>query len=277
MAASLHVASIPLSVLSSIFFIIGVAGFSTEDMTIQSIAWITSSKSGDDFYFGLSTLYIYSTDTFFATGDPNVSIRYSGCDASFCNHECDASFCDHCDVAGKVAFAFTLIALFCSMTNVGLSVALASRQDKSLIYYNLAAAVVAGVLSLIAVSVFMGDCYNAINGTGLLAWGPGAALVLVGMLFRWIVVALQGFALMSFQPGQTTAPPAVSNSHYYAGVNSVPNTPQYPVAVVPVEAEAHYAVEVVPVAVKSEYTPSAPPVAAPQYQLHAGVVCAGSQ
>jgi hypothetical protein len=82
--------------------------------------------------------------------------------------------------------------------------ALVASANKSMQIANVIMSFFAALTSLIAIGLFMSDCYNAINndssdddtydddGSSLsLKWGPGAILTIIGMLLMWIVVVLQ--------------------------------------------------------------------------------------
>lgn len=196
MSTGLNGASIALSLVSAVFFLVGCIGYSDQSQTIENVAWITSSKNDIDLYFGLQAAKI-SID-FGAYGTYADTLKYSS------NTDCNGDFCDKCARDGQGALGLTIIALVFSIVVVGLSGALIASANKGMQIANTLISLISAAFSLIAVGLFMGECYNAINnedddddgydddGVSIsLKWGPGAILTILGMLMMWIVVVLQ--------------------------------------------------------------------------------------
>jgi hypothetical protein len=198
MSAALNGTTIALSLISGLFFIIGCVGYADQRDAVQNTAWITSSKDGLDVYFGLRRAYV-SFDFFGSTYDGNVQYGSST--------DCMDDWCDKCQSDGQGALGLTIIALIFTTVTMALGGALVASANKSMQIANVIMAFFAALTSLIAIGLFMSDCYNAINndssdddtydddtddGSSLsLKWGPGAILTIVGMLLMWIVVVLQ--------------------------------------------------------------------------------------
>jgi hypothetical protein len=195
MSAALNGTTVALSLISGLFFIIGCVGFADQREAIENTAWITSSKDGLDVYFGLRRAYV-SFDFFGSTFDANIQYGSST--------QCTEDWCDKCQSGGQGAVGLTIIALIFTTVTMALGGALIASANKSMQIANVIMSFFAACSSLIAIGLFMGGCYNAIDndsndddtydddGSSLnLKWGPGAILTILGMLLMWIVVVLQ--------------------------------------------------------------------------------------
>jgi hypothetical protein len=199
----LNGASIALGVISTLFFVVGAIGYSSNTDAIENVAWITSSQDGIDLYYGLSKAY--------ATLDFNgqtldLSIKYN-------SDSCSDDWCDKCQRDGQAAVALNILAIIFTVVVVGLSCTLLASPNRGMQTGNAIFSSLASMFSLIAVGVFMGECYKAINDASSgdddtyayddgsssldLKWGPGAVLALVGMLLMWIVTIFQVAAIFT--------------------------------------------------------------------------------
>lgn len=178
--------SIAISVVSVSFVAVGSIGYSEEKSVIQSVAWITSANGGLSADFGLRSVYL-SSDLL----DFEVTQTYR-------DETCTADFCGICEKNGKSSFVLTIIAIgltVISMIFGGLAMVITS---KALQVINGIVSLFAALGSLVAVGVFMFNCYSAVdqdlgegpNGLDL-QWGPGAILTIIGMLLMWVVVFCQ--------------------------------------------------------------------------------------
>jgi uncharacterized membrane protein len=210
----LNGASIALGVVSALFFVVGAIGYSKNTDAIENVAWIMSAQGGVDLYYGLSKAYAtveYNGQT------TDLSIEY---DSIWCGGD----WCDKCLRDGRTALALNILAIIFTVVVVGMSCALITSPKRGVQASSAICSFLAALFSLIAVAMFMGDCYTAIDnansgsddgddGTtygytnddggigGLeLRWGPGAVLALVGMLLMWIVTIFQVAAIFTSSP-----------------------------------------------------------------------------
>eukprot|EP00168_Porphyra_purpurea_P001551 TRINITY_DN11874_c0_g1_i1.p1 TRINITY_DN11874_c0_g1~~TRINITY_DN11874_c0_g1_i1.p1 ORF type:complete len:218 (+),score=9.02 TRINITY_DN11874_c0_g1_i1:59-712(+) len=203
MSTGLNGASIALSFISGLFFLIGCVGYADQKAAIENVAWITSSKNNLDVYFGLRTAYLSYKDPVMGTID--LSLDYGG---DSCG---DQDFCDKCQRDGQGALGLTIIALIFTTITLALSGALIASANKGMQIANIFMSFIAAAVSLIAIGLFMGECYNAVDDSSnadddaaayyyydddggdplSLKWGPGSILTIIGMLLMWIVVVLQ--------------------------------------------------------------------------------------
>jgi hypothetical protein len=197
MAPALNFATLALSFIAGVFFVIGCIGYADQRAAIESVAWITSSKGGIDIYFGLSRAYVTVNDNL------NLVFQYSSSD---CNNE----WCDECDSDGQGAFALTIIAVIFAAITAGLSGALIVSNATTLQIASAGTAFIAAVAAVVAIGLFMNGCYNAAeNGDGdilSLQWGPGAILTIVGMALMWIAVLLQVVGVVTGGAGGAVGP-----------------------------------------------------------------------
>jgi hypothetical protein len=203
----LNGASVALGVISTLFFVVGAIGYSSNTDAIENVAWITSSQDGVDIYYGLSKAY--------ATLDFNgetldISFKYN-------SDSCSDDWCDKCQRDGQAAVSLNILAIIFTVVVVGLSCTLLASPNRGMQTGSAIFSFLASLFSLIAVAVFMGECHKAIDdanssdddayaaygstnddgGIGDLKWGPGAVLALVGMLLMWIVTIFQVAAIFT--------------------------------------------------------------------------------
>ena len=200
------------ALVSFTFFIIGCIGFGTHQKVIENVAWIHADNNNLDIYYGLQYIYVNNNDH-------RSSYRYGN------SYECTEDYCDKCRDEGRVTFSLLIIATIFSAWAIWLSSTLVSSPSNSSNYFvnqvmNLSASLGAAVTSLIAISIFMGDCYRAVRDStndnvpalkdaNEVEWGQGAAVATVGMLVMWLIVFFQIIALsMGASQNKPAAVPA---------------------------------------------------------------------
>jgi uncharacterized membrane protein len=191
MSVALNGTSVALSLLSTIFFIIGSAGLAQDKSTVMNTAWIVSSQNGLDYYWGLQKVFAHYS-AFGYTLD--VSVKYTSGD-------CGDNWCNTCQSDGQGAGGLTIIALIFAVVTLAFSGALIGSKNRSMQICNVLMSFFAAFSSLVAIGLFMSQCYNSINNSDdddyddsfslSLKWGPGSILTILGMLLMWIVVVLQ--------------------------------------------------------------------------------------
>lgn len=180
--SSLAVNGVPsvLSLVSLAFFITASVGYSDKKHTLRQVPWITAKYSGilgsGNVYFGLRTIYNAG-----AFGDATID---------FGEKNCPFSFCDECKRDGDAALGLLIAAIFLTFFEVITCCASTGGTTATTQWVQMAVALTAAVLSLVAVDLFMNNCYDAIDrSTGFdLHWGAGASLAILGMLLMWIDV-----------------------------------------------------------------------------------------
>lgn len=181
---NLNIVSTAFSVCASLFFLIGLIGFSIQADTVKNVAWITVGSGSLDVWFGLKKARVES-------GSGNYNLEYG---------DSNCGFCDACDQDGKGAFGLLIIAFIFSIVTAVNSGFLSTKPTAMAQIGNVFSAFAAAVASIVGFGLFMSDCWNAIdaNLSEELSYGPGSALVLLGLLMMWIVVFLQvGAAALS--------------------------------------------------------------------------------
>jgi hypothetical protein len=172
--------SLILALLSVPCFLIGCLAFDTYTTIVRSFSWFKSADGDADAYFGLRMVYITSDSSF-----EGNKIHFDDKSA------CTESWCEQCAQDGRWAFALNIVAaLLALICGSRLLRTYLARVD---LFVAFTAAVVSAIASLVGLSLFMSDCMNAVDGSfsGELQWGSGSVLTNLGMVFMWIVAALQ--------------------------------------------------------------------------------------
>lgn len=185
----LNIPVVVLSVVSLTFFIVGVCAYNLEEDDIREYSWIRSKDYGDaNAFFGLRGFYVFGDDP--QNRNP-FKQQYS-------DSGCTQDFCDTCHITGQNAVGLGVIAIITTFATLALSFALIFTYSKIMHIANIASSVTASITSLIAVSVFMTDCWNAleheVNSTDSslkLGWGTGSYLFAVGSFLIGLISILQ--------------------------------------------------------------------------------------
>lgn len=170
MSPTLNYVSSTLSMIAMVFYVIGSIGYASNKDTIKNVAWITSEQSGVSAYYALKNIYIEGQ---------GFEIKQSFSDCSDNN----GNACDKCEEDGKGAFALCIIGAIVSLCTMCVCSSLARSVSFSMQIVSIALAAGACAAGVIALSLFMGDCYNELDDQVPidLEWGPGAALVIIAM------------------------------------------------------------------------------------------------
>lgn len=160
-----------LSFIAWLFFLIGCISYSEDNETVKNTAWFVYSQGGDTAWYALR----------------KVTVRTEGVEASRIYENCSGSVCNQCDVDGKTAFGLLIVALLASTVSTLLSLAMINAPfPKDIAISNAVFSFIAFVTSLIAIAVFMGECYtkaaNEVSEDSI-TWGPGSILSIIGMFF----------------------------------------------------------------------------------------------
>jgi hypothetical protein len=135
-------------------------------------------------YFGLRKAFLDSTDM---TDSGIISYRT--------NEDCIENWCDTCNREGRAAFSLTIVALVSSFVVLGNTGFLFIAPSFWTQVVNAVLSGIAALFSLIAVGMFMGDCYYEIELSDL-RWGTGSILAVLAMLLMWFVMFMQIAAAM---------------------------------------------------------------------------------
>lgn len=173
-----------LSVLAVTFLMIGCIGYSSEGATIQNVPWIKYEDHSDTIWFALRKAYV------------DVGAFYKDT-LAYTDEGCVNSFCDRCNRDGKASFALLVVAtVFAAITACISYVIIIATPTFQLRITNIFTAMVAFGFSLIAIGLFMRDCYKkirSVNIEGSFSWGSGAVLSLIGSIIMFIVLIMQFF------------------------------------------------------------------------------------
>jgi hypothetical protein len=184
------------SSVSAIFFVVACIGYSNDFKTLQSVPWIRGKHFNSDreTSFGLRA-YTFSSDS------GNRVVEYS-------EQRCVAHFCDECERDGVCAFGLLIVAaVFMTVEAVICALRFSSVGiTANVIHFGVS--LVGAVLSLVALNLFMGVCYDDIDNTqGVrLKWATGGILAVIGMILSWFVVFARVFAALQKKLSLETGP-----------------------------------------------------------------------
>jgi hypothetical protein len=174
-----NVITLVVGVICLTFFVVGAIGFANTEHTVHNVSWIFTKgdAANGKTYLGLRKFYVDGDNESFSSG-------FKACDGRFCNA---------CYQDGLAAFGLLIIALFFTTFVIGLSAALLAKFNVGLQIANVFASFAAGCSALVAVGLFMGDCYDHIDSAVStdLHWGPGSILTIIGMGLMWAAVVMQ--------------------------------------------------------------------------------------
>jgi hypothetical protein len=181
---NVHLATIGLAALSSIFFLTACTAFSLNRTTIQNVPWIVVDADDCQLSFGLRKVVGYLTH------DNRVSTTYGG--------NCISAWCDRCDKNGKASMGLVFTALIFSLLTIRTSFKLRKVYTPGRQIANVLFSFVGACASLVGVGIFMGDCYYYMLSQSAevfprdaLSWGSAAKVILLGVLFMWMASFLQ--------------------------------------------------------------------------------------
>ena len=183
MSGPLNLASSLLSIACGFFFALSCFGYGKSDGLIKHFAWILSEDTANA-YFGLRAV-LYESSVW----ENAVSYRNDG--------SCTENWCDRCYTAGIASFLLLIFASVLSfLVAINIGNLIRSKSPPTQLWNALFASCI-GILGIVSLSIFMGNCYDAIEDSSEsidsfdLTWGPGAALCFVAMVLIWIVAILQ--------------------------------------------------------------------------------------
>ena len=190
MSTPFNFASSLLSIAATVLFTLSCFGYSDNKEALKYFSWIISDDVGNA-YFGLREVYVKSKDLI--GNQNNAFITYSDQD------ECDENWCTRCYRDGLSAFFLMVLAAFSSILVASSAGSFLRYESKSGQFCNAISAGLTGLMAVIALSMFMDNCYNAIedsngNYDNKLEWGRGSILTIIGMFIMWFVAVLQLFA-----------------------------------------------------------------------------------
>jgi len=180
MSPTLNYLSSTLSMIAMVFYVIGAIGYANNKDTIKNVPWITSEQSGVTAYYALKKVYIEGKGLEFEQ-------TYSACSDN------DGNACDKCEDDGKGAFGLCIIGAiiaFCAMFVCG---SLSRSVSFSMQIVSIVLAALACAAGVIALGLFMGNCYDELDDQTPvdLEWGAGAILVIISMFMMAGVSILQ--------------------------------------------------------------------------------------
>jgi hypothetical protein len=177
-----------LSVSSFVFFIVASVGYSDKKGSLRNIPWFTGTYSGifgsGNVHFGLRTVYNAG-----AIDEATID---------FGDDNCPFAFCDECKRDGDTAMALVITAIFATFFEAVISCASTASTTVFTQWVQMGFALVAAVMVLVAIDLFMNDCYSAVDdASGYdLHWGTGAILAMFGMLLMWADVIVHAVGVM---------------------------------------------------------------------------------
>ena len=192
MSSLLNNVSSAISIFACVSFVIGCVGYASDRRVFESLAWIRVSEPDTKVWFALKFIRVDSVE--------GRSYLYG-------DKYCTSGFCDRCDADGKATFALCVVACVFAAFTMGISNFLIKYESKVLQSTTVFCAILSFLMSLIALCVFMGDCFDAIdNDTSVtLHWGAGSIITLIGVVLMGIVSILQIVASVSSSTSLLTA------------------------------------------------------------------------
>lgn len=168
MSPTMNYFSSTLSMIATIFYVIGAIGYSDDNDVIKNVAWITQEQGGADGYYALRQAYVTG-------GGGSATFKYKDC--------ADASdTCETCEDNGKGAFALCIIGAVVAMLTMFTCGTLSRQVSFPLQLASILLAAGACIAGLIAISLFMGGCMDKLDDTADdLEWGPGSVLTIIAM------------------------------------------------------------------------------------------------
>lgn len=181
-----NVACAVVAGIASIFFIVGVAGYSSSEKDLRNVPWFFTTDSGT-ISFGLRAFSVNS-------GGPPVIADYSD------GAECNGDFCDKCEKDGQAAVALVILALFISITVTSISAAQTVWCNRKLQTVAAGLSALSVIFVVIALGLVLGDCYNEVSSTTQLngysfEWGAGSVLALVGAVLMTLATVFLTIAV----------------------------------------------------------------------------------
>lgn len=185
----LNILTVVFAICSFVFFIIGCIGYASAERAMRNVAWITASQdfgSGFDFEFWCNLTGYYAQG-----GGFHQLIKFTDCVNSSDDEQSD--FCSQCLSDGNASFGLLIAATTFAFFVIVLSGLVIGTPNSAVQLGALITSFVSGCFSLIGFGIFMGSCYWKIDNISEfnLHYGPGAILVLLGLLMMWVNVFFQ--------------------------------------------------------------------------------------
>lgn len=181
MSPTLNCLSCILSMIAMVFYVIGSVSYSSNHEVVKNVAWITAEQSGVNIFYALKDVLI--------KGHGQVQEQsYSDCSNN------NGNACDNCETDGKNAFVLCIVGAVVALCTMSLCGALTSRTVSfSMQVVSIITAAAGCAAGVIALNLFMGDCYDQLDDqtTIDLEWGPGAMLVAAAMFMMAVVGVIQ--------------------------------------------------------------------------------------
>lgn len=169
MSPTMNYFSSTLSMIATVFYVIGAIGYSDDNDVIKNVAWITQEQGGVDGYYALRQAYITGSGA-------DLTIKFKDCSGA-------SDTCETCEDNGKGAFALCIIGAVVALLTMFTCGTLSRQVSFPLQLTSILLAAGACIAGLIAISLFMGDCYDKIDDATPddIEWGPGAVLTIIAM------------------------------------------------------------------------------------------------
>jgi hypothetical protein len=195
----LNTVSVVFSACSFIFFIVGCIGYASDDRTIKNVAWIVSDDHGFQLWSALQAYTFKATANDDYVGTIGFTNKFGDCALN--DDDSVNDLCTTCLKDGNAAFGLLIVATVFATMVVVTSGALISTINSALQGFSAFAAFVSGCFSLVGFGLYMGSCYYKIDDQTAesLHYGPGAIIVLLGLLMMWVTVLMQvGAVILNF-------------------------------------------------------------------------------
>ncbi len=189
MSPTLNYVSSTLSMIAMVFYVFGSIGYTSDKDVIQNVAWITAEESGVNVYYALKKAYITGQGT-------DVVQSYSDCSNN------NGNVCDKCEEDGKGSFVLCIIGAVVALCTMSVCGSLSRTVSFPMQLLSIAFAGAACAAGVIALGMFMGDCYDKLDDQSNvdLMWGPGSTLVIIAMFLMagvGVIQILSTFICMS--------------------------------------------------------------------------------
>ena len=168
-----------LTTISFAFYLIGLVGYSSQNITVRDVSWYTfSDPSTISYYVGLERIVIDQG------GDSFRGFQYSSCHSDLCNV---------CRIQGKSAFGLLIASVLLSIASAILCMIGSTKPTLTTCGVNTFVSMTAALFGVTGWGLFVDKCFPEVIGqlNQNFVYGPGAILTLIAFLLMALVFMIQ--------------------------------------------------------------------------------------
>lgn len=169
-----------LSLVSTVFFVIGAVAYSNNFGDLTHVCWLYADDFGTKLYVGLQSIGVAGN------GQEN-SIKFAS------DVECAFDFCSDCEESGRGTFGAVIGAAVLATAVVVLSLVSMVSHSNSLQVSISIVALCSAMLAAVALGLLMGQCQSKMEhdlNNFNFVWGSGAILTIIGMMLMTLTSML---------------------------------------------------------------------------------------